>query len=174
MPQRKLRLSYGTFDSPVGSLLVAGDADRLHLIGFPTESWTRRLQADWRRDEAHFVEAFRQLAAYFAGDLTQFSLPLRFAGTAFQNKVWAALCDIPFAETISYGALASRIGKPTASRAVGGANGANPLPIVVPCHRVIGSDKSLTGFGGGIPIKKFLLAHERRVAQGSPEFATRP
>ncbi len=176
MPQRKLRLSYGTFDSPVGSLLVAGDADRLHLIGFPTESWTSRLQADWRRDDPHFAEAFRQLDAYFAGDLTQFSLPLRFAGTAFQNKVWAALCDIPFAETISYGALASRIGKPTASRAVGGANGANPLPIVVPCHRVIGSDKSLTGFGGGIPIKKFLLAHERRVAQGqgTPEFATRP
>ncbi len=174
MPRRKLRLSYGTFDSPVGSLLVAGDADRLHLIGFPTESWTSRLQADWRRDDPHFAEAFRQLDAYFAGDLTQFSLPLRFAGTAFQNKVWAALCDIPFAETISYGALASRIGKPTASRAVGGANGANPLPIVVPCHRVIGSDKSLTGFGGGIPIKKFLLAHERRVAQGSPEFATRP
>ena len=174
MPRRKLRLSYGTFDSPVGSLLVAGDADRLHLIGFPTESWTSRLQADWRRDDPHFAEAFRQLDAYFAGDLTQFSLPLRFAGTAFQNKVWAALRDIPFAETISYGALASRIGKPTASRAVGGANGANPLPIVVPCHRVIGSDKSLTGFGGGIPIKKFLLAHERRVAQGSPEFATRP
>ena len=174
MPRRKLRLSYGTFDSPVGSLLVAGDADRLHLIGFPTESWTSRLQADWRRDDPHFAEAFRQLDAYFAGDLTQFSLPLRFAGTDFQNTVWAALCDIPFAETISYGALASRIGKPTASRAVGGANGANPLPIVVPCHRVIGSDKSLTGFGGGIPIKKFLLAHERRVAQGSPEFATRP
>jgi len=174
VPRRKLRLSYGTFDSPVGSLLVAGDADRLHLIGFQTESWTSRLQADWRRDDPHFAEAFRQLDAYFAGDLTQFSLPLRFAGTAFQNKVWAALCDIPFAETISYGALASRIGKPTASRAVGGANGANPLPIVVPCHRVIGSDKSLTGFGGGIPIKKFLLAHERRVAQGSPEFATRP
>jgi len=174
--QRDSKLSYGYFDSPVGSLLVAGDADHLHLISFPTESWTRRPQADWRRDDPHFADAFRQLDAYFAGDLTRFDLPLRFAGTTFQNKVWAALCGIPFGETVSYGALASRIGKPTASRAVGGANGANPLPIVVPCHRVIGSDKSLTGFGGGIEIKKFLLAHEERAAprQGSQKSATRP
>jgi len=109
-----------------------------------------------------FAEPFRQLHAYFAGELTRFDLPLRRAGTAFQNTVWSALCDIPYGETISYGTLASRIGRPTAYRAVGGANGANPLPIVVPCHRVIGSDKSLTGFGGGIGIKRFLLAHERK------------
>ncbi len=110
------------------------------------------------------------------GDLTRFKLPLRFAGTAFQNKVWTALCDIPFGQTVSYGALASRIGKPTASRAVGGANGANPLPIVVPCHRVIGSDRSLTGFGGGIQIKKFLLAHEQKVSphEGPQKSATQP
>lgn len=173
MRQRDSKLSFGYFDSPVGSLLVAGDADRLHLIGFPTESWARRPQADWRRDDPHFADAFRQLDAYFAGDLTRFDLPLRFAGTTFQNKVWAALCGIPFGETVSYGALASRIGKPTASRAVGGANGANPLPIVVPCHRVIGSDRSLTGFGGGVEIKKFLLDHEQRVAQ-SQRPRTRP
>ncbi len=86
---------------------------------------------------------------------------LHLDGTAFQIEVWTALRDIPFGETISYGALASRIGRPTASRAVGGANGSNPLPIVVPCHRVIGSDRSLTGFGGGVEIKRFLLAHER-------------
>jgi methylated-DNA-[protein]-cysteine S-methyltransferase len=174
--RRELKLSYGYFDSPVGSLLVAGDADQLHLIGFPSESRTQRPRADWRRDDWHFADAFRQLDAYFAGDLTRFDLPLRLAGTAFQNKVWAALCDIPFGETMSYGALASRIGKPTASRAVGGANGANPLPIVVPCHRVIGSDKSLTGFGGGIEIKKFLLAHEERGSprEGSQRSATRP
>jgi methylated-DNA-[protein]-cysteine S-methyltransferase len=157
-------LSYGYFDSPVGPLLVAGDAERLHLISFPTESRTRGPQADWRRDDSLFVEAFRQLHAYFAGELTRFDLPLHLAGTAFQNKVWTALCDIPFGTTVSYGALASRIGKPTASRAVGGANGANPLPIVVPCHRVIGSDRSLTGFGGGIDIKRFLLAHEQGVS----------
>ena len=174
--QRDSNLRYGYFDSPVGSLLVAGDADHLHLIGFPTESWTQRPRADWRRDDGRFADAFRQLDAYFAGDLTRFDLPLRFAGTAFQNKVWAALCDIPFGQTVSYGALASRIGKPTASRAVGGANGANPLPIVVPCHRVIGSDKSLTGFGGGIQIKKFLLDHEQKVSprEEPQRSATRP
>ncbi len=155
-------LSYGTFDSPLGPLLVAGDGDRLHRISFPTERGSP--PADWRRDDSLFVTAYRQLDAYFAGELTEFDLPLRLAGTAFQNKVWTALCDIPFGETTSYGALASRIGKPTASRAVGGANGANPLPIVVPCHRVIGSNKSLTGFGGGIETKRFLLAHEQRVA----------
>lgn len=162
MRQPKSRLSYGYFDSPIGPLLVAGDADRLHLISFPAEERTEGPQADWQRDDSLFVEAFRQLDAYFAGALTRFDLPLRFAGTAFQNRVWRALCDIPFGETISYRALASRIGKPTASRAVGAANGANPLPIVVPCHRVIGSDGSLTGFGGGIEIKRFLLAHESR------------
>jgi methylated-DNA-[protein]-cysteine S-methyltransferase len=160
----KSDLSYGYFDSPIGPLLVAGDADQLHLINFPTENRTKQPQADWHRDDSLFGDAFGQLDAYFAGELTQFDLPLRFAGTAFQNTVWRALCDIAFGETISYGALASRIGSPTASRAVGGANGANPLPIVVPCHRVIGADKSLTGFGGGIETKRFLLAHEQRVA----------
>lgn len=164
MRRRKSRLAYGYFDSPVGSLLVAGDADQLHQICFPTESRGKEPQAGWHRDDSLFVHAFGQLRAYFAGELTEFDLPLHLAGTAFQNKVWTALCDIPFAETISYAALASRIGKPTATRAVGGANGANPIPIVVPCHRVIGSDKSLTGFGGGIEIKRFLLAHEQRVS----------
>ncbi len=161
MPQAT-KLRYGYFDSPIGPLLVAG-ADQLHLIGFPTERRTKGPRADWHRDDALFAHAFAQLAAYFAGELTRFDLPLRFAGTAFQNKVWTALCDIPFGETTSYGTLAARIGKPTASRAVGGANGANPLPIVVPCHRVIGADKSLTGFGGGVEIKQFLLAHEHGV-----------
>ncbi len=166
--------SYGYFDSPVGALLVAGNADQLHLISFPTKSRTKESRAGWRRDDSLFAETFRQLHAYFAGELTQFNLSLRIAGTTFQNKVWTALCDIPFGETISYGELASRIGKPTASRAVGGANGANPLPIVVPCHRVIGSDKSLTGFGGGVEIKRFLLAHEQRVSarEGSQDSRT--
>ena len=165
MREHRSRLSYGTFDSPVGSLLVAGDEERLHLISFPSERRMREPQPGWCREESLFAEAFRQLEAYFAGDLTRFDLPLHLAGSAFQNKVWTALCDIPFGETISYGELAARIGKPTASRAVGGANGANPLPIVVPCHRVIGSDRSLTGFGGGVETKRFLLAHEQRVAR---------
>ena len=156
----KSQIAYGYHDSPIGPLLVAGDGEQLCLISFPSESRAYSPEEDWLRDDTIFAMAFEQLRAYFAGELTQFDLPLRFAGTAFQNQVWTALCDIPFGETISYGVLATRIGKPTASRAVGGANGANPLPIVVPCHRVIGSDKSMTGFGGGIDIKKFLLAHE--------------
>ena len=174
MREDNSRLCYGTFDSPVGPLLVAGDAERLHLISFPSERRTGQPRAGWRREDSFFAEAFRQLGAYFAGDLTRFDLPLRLAGTAFQNTVWTALRDIPFGETISYGELAARIGKPTASRAVGGANGANPLPIVVPCHRVIGSDSSLTGFGGGVEIKRFLLAHEQRVSGKSGAQGTLP
>jgi len=154
-------LAYGILDSPVGSLLVAGDGCELHRIAFSSESGIRRQSAGWRRDDALFTEAFRQLRAYFAGELTSFTLPLRRAGTAFQNSVWTALCDIPYGETATYGALAARIGRPAACRAVGSANAANPLPIVVPCHRVIGADGSLTGFGGGVPIKRFLLALEQ-------------
>ena len=119
---------------------------------------------EWRRDDGLFKDAFAQLSAYFAGELTVFDLPLRFTGTSFQMTVWQALIDIPYGETVSYGALATTIGRPTASRAVGAANGANPLPIVAPCHRVIGADHSLTGFGGGLETKRFLLDHERRVA----------
>lgn len=169
---RDPRLSYGYFDSPVGPLLVAGAAGRLHRIRFPAETRTWEPRSGWRREESLFVDAFRQLHAYFAGESTDFDLPLRLAGTAFQNEVWAALCDIPFGATISYGALASRIGKPTASRAVGRANGANPLPIVVPCHRVVGSNGSLTGFGGGVEVKRFLLAHEQRVRRERGRKAT--
>ena len=158
-------LAYGYLDSPVGSLLVAGDAKGLHRIIFPSEHKGKDPPTTWRRDESVLGEVFRQLRAYFAGELTRFDLTLRFTGTAFQNTVWTALRDIPFGETTSYGALAARIGRPTAYRAVGAANGANPLPIVVPCHRVIGSDKSLTGFGGGLDTKRFLLAHEQSVAR---------
>ncbi len=153
-------LSYGYFDSPLGALLVAGDSNEIHQISFPTEEQNYHPKEDWHRDDKKFSDVFDQLGAYFSGRLTNFCVPIRLAGTEFQNKVWAALCKIPFGETVSYGSLAARIGKPTASRAVGGANGANPIPIIVPCHRVIGADKSLTGFGGGIEIKRFLLEHE--------------
>lgn len=108
------------------------------------------------------AEAKLQLEEYFAGDRREFDLPLAARGTEFQHRVWAELRRIPFGETISYGELATRIGKPTASRAVGAANGRNPLPVVVPCHRVIGSDGRLTGFGGGLPTKQALLDLERR------------
>ncbi len=160
MPTFSATLAYGYHDSPVGPLLLAGDGDRLHLIGFPSGSRAERPRETWRRDETLFDAARAQLDAYFAGALTRFDLPLHFTGTAFQQSVWSALRDIPYGETTSYGVLARRVGRPTASRAVGAANGANPLPIVVPCHRVIGGDGSLTGFGGGIETKRFLLALE--------------
>jgi methylated-DNA-[protein]-cysteine S-methyltransferase len=107
-------------------------------------------------------EAVRQLRAYFAGELQAFDLPLAPQGTPFQLAVWKHLCEIPYGETISYGELARRIGNPNASRAVGLANGSNPIPIVIPCHRVIGSNGKLTGYGGGLPIKDKLLGLERR------------
>jgi methylated-DNA-[protein]-cysteine S-methyltransferase len=116
----------------------------------------------WVEDKRSFKEAIRQLQAYFAGKLTEFELPLILEGTEFQLLVWRNLQKIPYGETVSYGQLANRIGRPEAARAVGLANGSNPLPIIIPCHRVIGSNGELTGFGGGIPIKKKLLALESR------------
>ena len=153
-------LYYTFYSSPIGNLLLAGDDSALHRIGFPSGSRARRPDAEWQLDPAPFVEAERQLQAYFAGELRCFDLPLCFDGTEFQNQVWRALCDIPWGETITYSELARRVGRPTASRAVGAANGANPLPIIAPCHRVIGADGSLTGFGGGLDTKRFLLRLE--------------
>ena len=153
-------LIYGYFESPVGQLLVAGDEEGLQLIGFPTEKIVDFPTEDWMRDDGFFRETFSQLSAYFAGELKEFKLQLKFNGTEFQKKVWTVLQDIPYGRTWSYGELAAQIGNPKASRAVGGANNANPLPIVIPCHRVIGADNSLTGFGGGLKTKQFLLDHE--------------
>ena len=117
-----------------------------------------------RDPSAALGEARRQLTEYFAGARRAFDLPLAASGTPFQRRVWEALRRIPYGETISYGELARRIGKPTASRAVGAANGRNPIAIVVPCHRVIGADGTLIGYGGGLPVKEALLALERRAA----------
>lgn len=164
MDQSENALAYGYLDSPVGRLLLAGDGTGLHRIAFPSGKRAGQPPRHWRRDDTVLSEAMEQLRAYFTGALTRFDLPLRFSGTAFQNTVWSALRDIPYGETVSYGELARRIGRPTASRAVGAANGANPLPIVVPCHRVVGADGSLTGFGGGVETKRFLLRHERRAS----------
>ena len=173
MPRLEPNLSYTYLDSPIGRLLLAGDGsdNRLHRILFPNEQAKADPPGGWRRDDTLFADAVDQIRAYFSGALTRFDLRLHFAGTDFQNAVWSALCSIPFGQTVSYGALAARIGRPTASRAVGAANGANPLPVVVPCHRVIGADKSLTGFGGGIDTKRYLLAHEQRLSV--PEAAQR-
>ena len=149
---------YTYMESPVGPLLLAGDEAALRRIEFPNR---QEPKPEWRDDPEPFRGAIRQLKAYFAGELREFDLPLQMEGTPFQITVWRALRDIPYGETISYGELARRIGNPKGSRAVGLANGANPIPIVVPCHRVIGSNGKLTGFGGGLPTKERLLALER-------------
>jgi methylated-DNA-[protein]-cysteine S-methyltransferase len=159
---------FTTFDSPIGALLLAGSGARLARIGFPAGKGRVAPEAHWRRDDAAFAEARGQLAAYFAGRLTRFALELDPQGTAFQRAVWAALAEIPYGVTRSYGALAEAIGRPGSSRAVGAANGANPLPIVLPCHRVIGSNGSLTGFGGGIETKRWLLMHEGVLTRPEP------
>ena len=152
---------YSYYDSPVGSLLLAGDGVSLELISFPTGQATRLPSADWMRRNDAFKPVKQQLAAYFAGELNTFSLALTPKGTDFQLEVWAALEKIPYGATCSYGDIARRIGKPEASRAVGAANGQNPLPIVIPCHRVIGSNGALIGFGGGLDCKEFLLRLEQ-------------
>ena len=155
-----LRHSY--HHSPVGPLLMVGDERALHYLSFPGGSRAMSPHDDWPRDDGFFGEVRRQLDAYFAGELTEFTVTQHHRGTDFQKRVWTELQRIPYGATVSYGELAKRIGKPTASRAVGAANGANPLPIMTPCHRVIGSDKSLTGFGGGVETKRYLLALEQR------------
>lgn len=154
-------MNYCYFESPVGRLLLNG---RRFLEGlhFPRGKTRVEPGEDWVYEEKTFTEALSQLDAYFKGDLTVFHLELNAQGTDFQKKVWQELVKIPYGETISYGELAKRIGNPNASRAVGMANGKNPISIVVPCHRVIGKDGSLTGFGGGIDVKKRLLELEKR------------
>ena len=155
-------LRYSYHQSPVGPLLMAGDEAALWYLSFPTGSKTRQPHSDWQQDDGFFTEVSRQLDAYFAAELQEFELSLHHEGTEFQRTVWQALHSIPYGETLTYGELAMRIKKPTASRAVGAANGANPLPIITPCHRVIGADRSLTGFGGGLECKSYLLVLEKQ------------
>ncbi len=155
-------LSYTRIDdSPVGPLLLAGNRDGLHILSFGVGSRPREVDPSWVLDTTGELKGVRkELDEYFAGRLRRFSTTLAFEGTPFQNQVWQQLCRIPYGETISYLDLARRIDNPKAVRAVGMANGANPIAIIVPCHRVIGSNGSLTGFGGGLPVKKALLALE--------------
>jgi methylated-DNA-[protein]-cysteine S-methyltransferase len=154
---------YCWYDSPFGRLLIAGDDAGLRSIFFDREGRRCTPGPDWTRDDASHADAVRQLGAYFEGRLTRFDLALAPRGTEFQLRVWRALTEIPYGRTASYAQIAARIGRPAAVRAVGAANGANPLPIVVPCHRVIGADGSLTGYGGGLDLKASLLALERAV-----------
>ncbi|UNO43734.1 methylated-DNA--[protein]-cysteine S-methyltransferase [Streptomyces sp. MST-110588] len=155
-------------DTPVGALTLVARGEALSGV-YMTDQRHRPPQETFGHPEdpraAPFAAAIRQLRAYFDGELTVFDLPLTFHGTPFQQRVWTALRDIPYGETISYGQLADRIGSPTASRAVGLANGKNPLGIVVPCHRVVGSTGSLTGYGGGLARKRLLLDFERSGTQ---------
>ena len=151
---------YSYIDSPLGDLLVVRDAEGITGLYLPTGRHAAARNPGWTRDDSAFDDARTQLGEYFAGGRTQFDLPLHAHGTAFQTKVWRALCDIPYGATASYGETAQAIGSPTASRAVGLANGQNPISIVVPCHRVIGANGSLTGYGGGLDAKRWLLSHE--------------
>ena len=154
--------SYARIECPVGPLLLVADDSGLRRIEFVNGRKPPHVDPQWHDDAEQLRETIRQLRAYFAGELEAFDLPLEPEGTPFQLAVWKRLCEIPYGETISYGELARRIGNPNASRAVGLANGSNPIPIVIPCHRVIGSNGKLTGYGGGLPIKEKLLALERR------------
>jgi methylated-DNA-[protein]-cysteine S-methyltransferase len=146
-PERMMR--YCEISTPVGRLLLAGDEEGLRRIAFQSELHSTEVAERWQRTEEPFQEAIAQLEAYFAGRLRRFDLALAPEGTPFQREVWSALTVIPYGETVSYSELARRLGRPAASRAVGAANGRNPIPIIIPCHRVIGADGSLTGFGGG-------------------------
>ena len=154
--------AYAYLESPVGALLLVADDDGLREIRFPKNGKRVPASGYWREDAAFLRGPMLQLRDYFAGKREDFDLPLAPEGTPFQQNVWKELCSIPYGETISYGELARRIGNPKASRAVGLANGSNPIPIIIPCHRVIGSNGKLTGYGGGLPIKEKLLALEQR------------
>jgi methylated-DNA-[protein]-cysteine S-methyltransferase len=165
---------YTYMDTPVGTLLLAGCEDHgLRLIAFQCGKGAMGPEPHWKQSSAPFREVTRQLTEYFRGKRTSFDLPLHPKGTPFQMTVWKALTQIPYGETRSYGDIARAVGRPRAVRAVGLANGRNPLPIVVPCHRVIGSRGTLVGYGGGLPIKQALLDREREVSASAPS-RTRP
>lgn len=160
-------ITFTTHASPVGPLLLAADDDGLRLIEFHQSRHRMSRTGDWREGDHPVLDLARQqLDEYFRGARHQFDLPLAPRGTAFQCEVWHTLATIAYGQTTSYAQLAARVGRPSAMRAVGAANGRNPLPIVLPCHRVIGADGSLTGFGGGLPTKQYLLALEGAAAGG--------
>jgi methylated-DNA-[protein]-cysteine S-methyltransferase len=150
--------SYTSIESPIGPLLVARDDEGICALLLPHGKRAPHPHPDWVRDDAAFDDVRTQLAEYFTGDRTDFELPLHLVGSAFQRRVWEHLLTIPCGVTRSYGAVAGVVGG--SPRAVGTANGQNPIAVLVPCHRVIGADGSLTGYGGGLPTKQWLLAHE--------------
>jgi methylated-DNA-[protein]-cysteine S-methyltransferase len=154
---------YTLAPTPVGDVLLTADGPgRLTGVYWPAHRRAPDCGAGWSRDDDAFARVREQLAEYFARERREFDLDVAAAGTPFQQRVWDALRAIPYGETITYGELAARIGRPGAARAVGLANGSNPLSIVVPCHRVVGAGGGLTGYGGGLDVKRRLLAHEQR------------
>jgi len=155
---------YTYFDGPLGQILLAWDETGLTRINFQGGNAAFECPATWRHTDSDDLGAIDQFRAYFAGRLTAFDLPLAPQGTAFQMSVWRALEGIPYGRTASYGQIARQIDRPAAVRAVGAANGRNPLPVVIPCHRVVGSDGRLTGYTGGLHIKEFLLNLEQERA----------
>ena len=153
-------IKYTVLDSPIGAMPCDRDEIGIRTLILLEGRMHTAPDPAWVRDDDAFDDVRTQLGEYFAGTRTSFDLPLHALGSSWQQKVWKALLDIPCGETESYGALAARIGAPGAARAVGLANGQNPIPIIVPCHRVIGANGSLTGYGGGLDAKRWLLAHE--------------
>jgi methylated-DNA-[protein]-cysteine S-methyltransferase len=152
------------YSSPIGTLTLAADEGGLRHILFPQKDKARSacdIQALWQETNHGFEQTVKQLDEYFAGSRKNFTIALSPEGTEFQQLVWQALQQISYGDTVSYGCIASQLGKPTASRAVGAANGANPIPIIIPCHRVLSANGKLTGFAGGLATKQWLLAHER-------------
>jgi methylated-DNA-[protein]-cysteine S-methyltransferase len=153
---------YTTIDSPLGELLLLGDGNALGGLHMQEGRKPATVGPGWRRQPGAFAEAGAQLREYFAGERTAFELPLEPLGSPFQLRVWVALREIGYGETLAYGELARRLGQPAAARAVGAANGANPLSVVIPCHRLVGAGGALTGYGGGIERKRLLLELEAR------------
>jgi methylated-DNA-[protein]-cysteine S-methyltransferase len=157
MNHAKQPLRYDSIESPVGEILLIGDGHALHGLYMQQGRTSRSVEPHWKHDPDALAEARRQVREYFCGQRVRFELDLVLDGTAFQRRVWQGLLDITYNQTLSYGELARRIGQPSAVRAVGAANGCNPISIIVPCHRVIGADGSLVGYGGGLERKRHLL-----------------
>jgi methylated-DNA-[protein]-cysteine S-methyltransferase len=155
-----VQLLHTTIDTPIGALLLVGDETALHGLYMQDGPRPKQVRPDWASAEEPFGAVREQLGQYFAGERTSFDLPLRMTGPEFERTVWEALRGIGYGETVSYGEIARRIGYPDAARAVGRANGRNPISVIVPCHRVIGADGKLTGYGGGLERKRYLLEHE--------------
>ncbi len=154
-------LQYTSMDSPIGELLLLGDEQAVHGLYMQDGRKPTRIASDWENNPAPFTDVQEQLDEYFDGRRTEFDVSLVMDGNPFERRVWSALREIPYGETVSYGEIARRVERPSAARAVGMANGRNPIAVIVPCHRVIGADGTLTGYGGGLERKQLLLELER-------------